>query len=483
MSLSSYNGENSFTIRGKKFIKRGANNIYDIASVAGTSGNFSTGWVQTDGTTPVANGAKMQFDHNLGTTDVVVEVWAADDINGTNNNRLSYSGHDTGATIRYGAAVHGVTSNTIGVVLGTYGYIDEQGDLSQAPTGVHQFESGGVRKYIKVVVSAGSGGSGNGFIFSARGEGSAPLLIDDRVIYAIQVHDNQNHYAVRVADKATGEILQCPMNDRKWPQWAGVTPNKSGWRANGIVDWKNATGSSVDIYYFHSISWVAKATFNRTTQTLGNIEPFGVDATGTGTNFFNHDWQPVAVMDNGSNKEFLSAYALANASWNDKRNYNLAKMQYRMISPSYNIPDYTGVYQKLPDLMDIAKSTNGDFMVGTAEAASYHLLAGVNPINGKFYTYGMGTGVLNIFKMTGSYSDWGTRLYELTDSPQPTSTAGIEHLKAVQLGSHGTNSRYNFVSVQFDEYGNETGISFGALVDDTYRRNELTYIIPWNSNW
>ena len=124
------------------------------------SGGFTTGWVNTDGATAVANGAKMQFNHNLGTTDVLVEVWAADDINGTNNNRLSYSGHDTGATIRYGAAVHGVTNNTIGVVLGTYGYIDEQGDLSQAPTGVHQFTD----KYIKVVVLSGAGSGPRAYV-------------------------------------------------------------------------------------------------------------------------------------------------------------------------------------------------------------------------------------------------------------------------------------------------------------------------------
>ena len=120
--------------------------------------NFSTGWVQTDGTTTVANGAKMQFDHNLGSSDIIVEVWVADDIDGTNNNRLSYQNHDTGATIRYGAAVHGATNNTIGVVLGSSGYIDEQGDLSQAPTGVHQFTG----KYIKVIASAGGGGGGGG---------------------------------------------------------------------------------------------------------------------------------------------------------------------------------------------------------------------------------------------------------------------------------------------------------------------------------
>jgi hypothetical protein len=476
MSLSSYNGENSFTIKGKTYLKRGGNNIYDIVNAAGTSGNFSTGWVQTDGTTTVANGAKMQFDHNLGTTDVTVDIYVSAYADGSSSRKINTDIGSSG-TVVYGAQIQNVTTSSLTLQLGSGGYIEllSNGTRSGNPS----FSS----KYIKVIASAGGSGGGNGFIFSARGEGSAPLLIDDRVIYSTQMHETSNWYSVRVADKTTGEILQSVINQNGWPTWAGGTSNQSGYRANGIVDWKNATASSVDIYYYHTVSWVAKATFNRNTQTLGSIEPFGVDATGVGSNFFNYNWQPIAVIDNGSNKEFLSAYALASGSWNDMRAYNLAKMEYRMISPSYNIPDYKGVYQKLPDLMDIAKSTNGDLILGPTPTVAYHIIAGVNPINGKFYTFNLGSGILNIFRMTGSYSDWGARLYELTDSPQPTSTAGIEHLKAVQLGTHGTYSRYAFVSVQFDEYGNETGISFGALVDDSYRRNDLTYIIPWNSNW
>ena len=477
MSLSSYNGQSHFTIKGKKFIKRGANNIYDIASVAGTSGNFSTGWVNTDKNGVGVNvNTRLDFDHNLGTTDIIVKVYQANDINGTDARDVSDYYYN--ANNEYGTRVYNITDSSLSVEFGAGGDYN----LNLAAVGTDSTSSLS-NNYIKVVASAGGGGSGNGFIFSARGEGSAPLLIDDRVIYSTQMHETSNWYSVRVADKTTGEILQSVINQNGWPTWAGGTSNQSGYRANGIVDWKNATASSVDIYYYHTVSWVAKATFNRNTQTLGSIEPFGVDATGVGSNFFNYNWQPIAVIDNGSNKEFLSAYALANGSWNDIRGYNLAKMEYRMISPSYNIPDYKGVYQKLPDLMDIAKSTNGDLMLGPTPTASYHIIAGVNPVNGKFYTFNLGSGILNIFRMTGSYSDWGARLYELTDSPQPTSTAGIEHLKAVQLGTHGTYSRYAFVSVQFDEYGNETGISFGTLLDDSYRRNDLTYIIPWNSNW
>ena len=133
---------------------------------------FSTGWVNTDGTTDVENGAKMTFNHNLGTPDILVEVWVADDASGTNNQRLNYSGHDTGATIRYGAAVHGATNDTIGVVLGSYGYIDEQGDLSQAPTGVHQFTD----KYIKVVISSGAGSGPRAYVAF---DGTASNMTDE----------------------------------------------------------------------------------------------------------------------------------------------------------------------------------------------------------------------------------------------------------------------------------------------------------------
>ena len=47
-------------------------------------GNFSTGWVNTDGTNNFTATATLTFDHNLGTTDLTTQIWVADDENGTN---------------------------------------------------------------------------------------------------------------------------------------------------------------------------------------------------------------------------------------------------------------------------------------------------------------------------------------------------------------------------------------------------------------
>lgn len=270
MSLSSYNGQSNFTINGKKFIKRGADNIYDIASVAGTSGNFSTGWVQTDGTTTVANGAKMQFDHNLGTSDILVEVWAADDINGTNNNRLSYNGHDTGATIRYGAAVHGATNNTIGVVLGTYGYIDEQGDLSQAPTGVHQFTG----KYIKVVASAGGGVGTSGldvnFSKSSIGNGTTGF------------HPVTTYYWVNAG-------MSVRHNRTSMDFVFGNDGNYGGVVAYSAVDYESllASGGSINIPGFiNAVYGVYDLTSPRVVDSATN-HPYSPTADSGFTNFYN----------------------------------------------------------------------------------------------------------------------------------------------------------------------------------------------------
>jgi hypothetical protein len=152
MSLSSYNGENSFTIKGKKFIKRGANNIYDIASVAGTSGNFSTGWVNSG----VANGATLTFNHNLGTTDLVYNVYAAKDNSGTD--AIDISNHEISQTdvprADYGSQAL-ITSNTIQVVLGSQGLlipnIGATYNVSNSNFTTYP--------YIKVVASAGGGGN------------------------------------------------------------------------------------------------------------------------------------------------------------------------------------------------------------------------------------------------------------------------------------------------------------------------------------
>jgi len=163
MSLSSYNGHSNFTIRGKKFIKRGADNIYDIASVAGTSGNFSTGWVNSG----VANGATLTFNHNLGTTDLVIDAYYADDGDGLNAKRLHapiYTGGITGggatSTVE-GYDITAITNSNITVQLGSngiWGNLDSSGNAYAGEATATSFTG----KYIKVVASAGGGGGTSG---------------------------------------------------------------------------------------------------------------------------------------------------------------------------------------------------------------------------------------------------------------------------------------------------------------------------------
>lgn len=163
MSLSSYNGQSNFTIKGKKFLKRGANNIYDIASVAGTSGNFSTGWVNTDGTTTVANGANLNFNHNLGTTDLTVAVYVSSSSSGANIVKVDHFVIDLGSNF-LGAQVQDVTTTQLNVQLGAGGFVDVTS--SGGTTG--SFAS----KYIKVVVSAGASGGGSGnIVANLKGKG------------------------------------------------------------------------------------------------------------------------------------------------------------------------------------------------------------------------------------------------------------------------------------------------------------------------
>ena len=79
------NSMNSFSFGGKTYTRRVDNGavVYDIS--AGTDGSaFSTGWVNTDGTTAVADGATLTFNHNLGATDFVIQIWVSHDAAGSN---------------------------------------------------------------------------------------------------------------------------------------------------------------------------------------------------------------------------------------------------------------------------------------------------------------------------------------------------------------------------------------------------------------
>ena len=124
------------------------------------SGNFSTGWVDTDGTNAVANGATLTFDHNLGTEDLIVQAYMAKDASGTDMVRMeSYVRNVASVSNENGYQVNNVTTTGLTVQLGANGWIswDSSGQFDVGAWGT-------TYTHIKVVVSSGAGSGPRAYV-------------------------------------------------------------------------------------------------------------------------------------------------------------------------------------------------------------------------------------------------------------------------------------------------------------------------------
>jgi len=124
-----------------------AKGLVTAASSGSGSGtpNYSTGWQNSIDSVTVANGSTHTITHSLGTTNLVVQVYVADDANGANSVLVDYSNTDAGSDV--GAQVQDITTTTLELQLGAdgFGKFNSSGAASYV-----SFAS----KYIKVVVSA-----------------------------------------------------------------------------------------------------------------------------------------------------------------------------------------------------------------------------------------------------------------------------------------------------------------------------------------
>ena len=91
-------------------------------SGGGAVSKYTTGFVNTDGTTSVANQATLQFTHNLGTTDLTLTIWVADDSSGTNAKEIRNYFH-VNAYGEYGATITDLTTTTLELQLLDNGWI------------------------------------------------------------------------------------------------------------------------------------------------------------------------------------------------------------------------------------------------------------------------------------------------------------------------------------------------------------------------
>ena len=116
---------------------------------------WTSGWVNTDGATAVANGATLNFTHNLGSTDLILSIFLADDQAGTNSLFIgNNSEKGSSGTQAYDAQVNNLSPNSLTVQLGSGGYFNLTA-AGQTDTGTSiSFAT----KFIKVVAVAALAG-------------------------------------------------------------------------------------------------------------------------------------------------------------------------------------------------------------------------------------------------------------------------------------------------------------------------------------
>jgi len=114
---------------------------YVDSQVTSAVSKYSTGWVNTDGSTTVANSATLSFTHSLGTTDLIITCYVADDASGTNSFAVSLTDISQNSQA---VQVKDITTTEFTVQLGS------QGTVTTNSSGVASITSL-ASKYIKIV--------------------------------------------------------------------------------------------------------------------------------------------------------------------------------------------------------------------------------------------------------------------------------------------------------------------------------------------
>lgn len=170
MSLSSYNGHSNFTIKGKKFIKRGADNIYDIASVPAGGGSYESDWMDFPNHAGNFIYAEADITHNLGVEHPVIQIY----VKGTESGNTSV--YSVPMTLYEGSGIdqgwnYYPTSATQGKIrfYETLMIVEDESAGELGTKNMNQLQNLGAQ--FKVIASAGGGGGGFLYDF-AVGQGS-----------------------------------------------------------------------------------------------------------------------------------------------------------------------------------------------------------------------------------------------------------------------------------------------------------------------
>lgn len=338
-----------------------------------------------------------------------------------------------------------------------------------------------------------SGGAGyqsgdSGHIWRFASEGSAPLLIDQRVLFAPQHHGTNHHSRLYVSD-LNGELTQTIFSGPKWPSSAFPTGTVTALRTSIFADWSTATSTNVDVYLSYASSYVLKIQFNRITQTFGT--PIGYGVHGGGSNFFNSGWKIAACYDGGNSKHFICALTYANSTHSAIGGANRLEAMEYLSTAGNGYFSLNGKTHYLGDFRPIIKSPDGNQLVegsgGTGAEGLYGGLAGINHITGRVYYRGFTNGFLYVFQINPSApgSTYAEKLWNMSAStvPDPVNS-NLTYVKTILMPTTGGDvTVYTDATVNFDANGNETGISYGNIQSDTIMHNTDMGILAWNPAW
>ena len=192
------NGEDFATM----FIK-----VVVLSAGTGLGGRYVADWAQSHGGVAVANTATLPITHNLGTANVIVQVFVNSSASDTNAQTL-LNGVQSGTASVYGAVVTNITATEVTLQLGYAGYIDVS-----SGGGATQISFSTGPAFIKVVVLAAgaSGGGANKYVADwATSHGGT--TVDDEATLAIS-HDlgttdfNVSYYVNDAATDTNAQIV------------------------------------------------------------------------------------------------------------------------------------------------------------------------------------------------------------------------------------------------------------------------------------
>ena len=336
--------------------------------------------------------------------------------------------------------------------------------------------------WIQTNGGGGGGSSGDGHIWRTVSEGSAPLLIDNRILFAPQCHGTNNHSRLYASD-LNGVVTQSIINGSIWPHSAAQTGTAAALRTSMCADWESATSSNVDVYVSYPSSYVLKIPFNRSTQTFGN--PVGYGVHGGGGNTFAANWKIAAIYTGGTSKHFIAGYNIAHHAHTTLAANDIYQMEY-LSTGTGGYFNLQGVQRFLGDMRPLMKSPDGNQLCASTEVV-YASLCGVNHVTGKVYYRGQLNGFLYVFQINpaASGNTYAEKLWNMATVSNPASVnSNLTYYKTIMLPTTGSNVQGIMdTQVHFDENGNETGVSYGGYYHDTQRHNVDMGILEWNSAW